>query len=91
VFDAAPVIRPVVADVVVQVAAAAAGAYDVPVVALSGGVCANLELLRRSRSGLAAAGLRVVTQRLVPCGDGGLSLGQAALAGRGDWTGVDRE
>jgi hydrogenase maturation protein HypF len=51
-------------------------------VALSGGVfqnellCADLQETFAS----AGAGIEVLTQRRVPCNDGGLSLGQAALA-----------
>ena len=69
------------AAVVVDVATRACAANGVDVVALSGGVFANIDLLRRTRSGLTDRGLRVATHRLVPCGDGGLSLGQAVVAG----------
>ena len=69
------------AAAVVEVVAAVARAEQLDVVALSGGCFANTALLRTTRSGLAAHGLRVVTHQHVPCGDGGLSLGQAVVAG----------
>ncbi|MBV8590192.1 MAG: carbamoyltransferase HypF, partial [Acetobacteraceae bacterium] len=49
-------------------------------VALSGGVFQNRLLLEQVVEALAGSGLRVLTQRLVPANDGGLALGQAAIA-----------
>ena len=49
-------------------------------VALSGGVFQNRVLLERLMRALDARGYRVLTHRLVPCNDGGLSLGQAVIA-----------
>jgi hydrogenase maturation protein HypF len=49
-------------------------------VALSGGVFANQRLLAGVADGLTAAGLRVLTHARVPTNDGGISLGQAAVA-----------
>ncbi len=54
-------------------------------VVLSGGVFQNTLLLELLRPRLEAAGLRVWTNRLVPPNDGGISLGQAALAAFGRW------
>ncbi len=51
----------------------------------SGGVFQNTLLLELLRPRLEAAGLRVWTNRLVPPNDGGISLGQAALAAFGRW------
>ncbi len=49
-------------------------------VALSGGVFQNKVLLEHVVTGLAGLGFDVLTQRTVPANDGGLSLGQAAVA-----------
>lgn len=54
--------------------------YGVSTAALSGGVFQNRLLLESVTSGLEAAGLRVLLQRQVPANDGGISLGQAAVA-----------
>jgi hydrogenase maturation protein HypF len=49
-------------------------------VALSGGVFQNRVLHQRVASQLRDAGYTVLTHRQVPCNDGGLALGQAAVA-----------
>ncbi len=49
-------------------------------VALSGGVWQNITLLRRTLSLLQADRFQVYIHRIVPANDGGLSLGQAAVA-----------
>jgi hydrogenase maturation protein HypF len=51
-----------------------------PAVALSGGCFQNRLLLERSLSRLEASGFRVLLHRQVPPGDGGISLGQVAVA-----------
>jgi len=51
-------------------------------VALSGGVFQNRLLFRLTLARLEKDGFEVITHRLVPCNDGGISLGQAAVAGR---------
>jgi hydrogenase maturation protein HypF len=49
-------------------------------VALSGGVFQNMLLLERAVSGLTEARFKVLTHHRVPPNDGGISLGQAAVA-----------
>jgi hydrogenase maturation protein HypF len=49
-------------------------------IALSGGVFQNRLLLENINAALAGAGYEVLVHRLVPANDGGLSLGQAAIA-----------
>lgn len=49
-------------------------------VVLSGGVWQNITLLRRTIALLEEDGFNVFTHRLVPPNDGGLALGQAAIA-----------
>jgi hydrogenase maturation protein HypF len=51
-------------------------------VALSGGVFQNVLLLALVQAELAAHDMDVLTHRLIPPNDGGLALGQAAVAGR---------
>ena len=50
-------------------------------VALSGGVFQNVLLVRLARAELQRRDFRVITHRVVPPNDGGLSLGQVAVAG----------
>ncbi|MGD0062346.1 MAG: carbamoyltransferase HypF [Streptosporangiaceae bacterium] len=58
--------------------------YGVETVALSGGVFQNQLLLRRTMSRLQARGFRVLVHSRIPCNDGGISLGQAVVAGARD-------
>jgi hydrogenase maturation protein HypF len=61
-------------------AAACAEAADPRTVVLSGGTFQNLRLLASTRARLEREGFRVLTHRLVPPNDGGVSYGQAAVA-----------
>ncbi|MEA3215413.1 MAG: hydrogenase maturation protein HypF [Acidimicrobiia bacterium] len=53
-------------------------------VALSGGVFLNMVLLRQLTERLQSTGFRVLRHRRVPTNDGGISLGQAVVAGARD-------
>ncbi len=56
------------------------------VVALSGGVFANAMVSHLAAVELADRGFTVLRHRRVPCNDGGLALGQVAIAGRREVT-----
>ncbi|HSB90378.1 MAG TPA: carbamoyltransferase HypF [Anaerolineales bacterium] len=71
------------AAAMVEVARRASAATGVGRVVLSGGVWQNVLLLERVLGGLEQAGLEVVIHRRVPANDGGLALGQAAVAALG--------
>ncbi len=58
----------------------AAAEHGTESVVLSGGVFANQRLVADVEAGLARAGLKALTPRLLPAGDGGISYGQAAVA-----------
>jgi hydrogenase maturation protein HypF len=58
--------------------------HGLDTVALSGGVFQNLLVTERAAARLAARGFRVLTHSRVPCNDGGISLGQAVVAGARD-------
>ncbi len=64
----------------VEACALAAAAGNTETVVLSGGVFLNQRLLESVADGLSARGLRVLTPRQLPAGDGGISFGQAAVA-----------
>jgi hydrogenase maturation protein HypF len=61
-------------------AVAAAGRHGLGTVALCGGVFQNQRLSEVVEEALAAAGLEVLVHRIVPPNDGGISIGQAAVA-----------
>jgi hydrogenase maturation protein HypF len=62
--------------------AEACAASGAELAVLSGGVFQNRLLLERTSAELSGRGLRVLTPRLLPPGDGGISYGQAAVAAR---------
>ncbi len=61
-------------------AAACVGAAEPRTVVLSGGSFQNLRLLESTTGRLEALGFEVLSHRLVPPNDGGISYGQAAVA-----------
>ncbi len=67
-----------------EACARAASAAGTDRVVLSGGVFLNRVLLEATAERLTAAGLRVLIPRRFPPGDGGISLGQAAVAAARD-------
>jgi hydrogenase maturation protein HypF len=70
-----------VAELIADTADRLRGTTGIERVALSGGVFQNVLLVRLTRAALAARQLQVLTHRLVPPNDGGLALGQVAVAG----------
>lgn len=69
-----------IADAVARVCTRLREESGVATVALSGGVFQNVLLVTGVVRRLEEAGLRVLTHRQVPANDGGISLGQAAVA-----------
>ena len=67
----------------VRVAAEIARTRGIDAVVLTGGVFQNTYLTEVVECGLAAEGLRVLVHARVPPNDGGLSIGQAAIAALG--------
>jgi hydrogenase maturation protein HypF len=83
---AAPVIAArfhrTLAELIAAVSGMAARQYGVRTVCLTGGVFQNTLLLGLASALLEQAGLTVLTHHQVPANDGGVSLGQAAIAQR---------
>jgi hydrogenase maturation protein HypF len=69
-----------ICDALVSVARAAREERGINRVVLSGGVFQNRYLLARSEDRLAAAGFEVFSHEKVPSNDGGIALGQLAVA-----------
>jgi len=69
-----------IAEMVVTVCRQLRADREINTVALSGGVFQNRLLTTQTLSGLSAAGFEVLYHRQVPPNDGGISLGQAAMA-----------
>ena len=69
-----------IARMIAEMCRAVSRDSGIKVAALSGGVFQNRLLFRLAVDGLRDEGFEVITHRLVPCNDGGISLGQAAIA-----------
>jgi hydrogenase maturation protein HypF len=69
-----------VAQIVAEMCKLVAKEIGINQVALSGGVFQNRLLLRLTTSALQREDFSVLTHHLVPCNDGGISLGQAVIA-----------
>lgn len=76
------------AEVVVRCCVSLRESTGVGTVAVSGGVFQNLLLLDRTVDLLNERGFRVLTHARVPTNDGGISLGQAAIAAAKDRAGA---
>jgi hydrogenase maturation protein HypF len=72
------------ADAIARTCAILRARTGLGVVALSGGVFQNLLLLDRTATRLESSGFRVLVHGRVPPNDGGISLGQVAVAGARD-------
>jgi hydrogenase maturation protein HypF len=68
------------ADAIVRVCLMLRDSTGVSVAALSGGVFQNVLLLERTVAGLERSGFQTLTHSRVPPNDGGISLGQVAVA-----------
>jgi len=69
-----------VAQIIVRMCKLVARESGITQVALSGGVFQNRLLLKLAASALQREDFKVLTHHLVPCNDGGISLGQAVIA-----------
>ncbi len=69
-----------IAQMILQLCQLISAKAGIKQVALSGGVFQNRLLLRKTTALLESAGLPVLTHRQVPSNDGGISLGQVAIA-----------
>jgi hydrogenase maturation protein HypF len=80
--DVAATAQVALADGAARVAIEIAAARGIRDVCFSGGVGYNAAIAAVVREAVEAAGLRYRTNEQIPCGDGGISFGQAAYAGR---------
>ena len=69
-----------VADAIVRIAEQICKEQNTNQVALSGGTFINRIILSEVMCGLAEKGIQAYTNEKVPCGDGGIALGQMYLA-----------
>ncbi|WP_440951666.1 carbamoyltransferase HypF [Methanococcoides sp. FTZ1] len=66
---------------VAELAVSAAKKRSIDVIGLSGGVAYNEHITGRICEVVKNAGFEFITHNRIPCGDGGISLGQAVVAG----------
>jgi len=81
--DVAATAQRFIADGFAEMALQAASDAGVSGIAFSGGVAYNDAISTRLRARVEDAGLQWMTNRRIPCGDGGVALGQAVLAAGG--------
>ncbi len=81
-YDLAYTFQNALAAGLAEMAVMVAEEHGLDVVGFTGGVANNDMITRVIHSKVEEAGLRFLRHRQVPCGDGGLSLGQAAVASR---------
>lgn len=82
--DAAATAQDALASGLAEIAIDAARKEGLKVVGFTGGVAYNLAISNAIRKKVEAAKMKLVTNRQVPPGDGGVSLGQAAIAAHSD-------
>lgn len=70
---------------VAELALRSAKKCDVDIIGLTGGVAYNEHIAKKIADEVNASGLRFISHRRLPCGDGGISLGQAIVAGLSRW------
>jgi hydrogenase maturation protein HypF len=83
IYDVAATAQEALAQGMVALAVRIAKERGISSIALSGGVAYNDHIASRIRERVEADGYKFFTTQLVPCGDGGVALGQAATAGLG--------
>jgi hydrogenase maturation protein HypF len=79
-YDIAASAQVTLARAFAQQACDAAKRSGAPVVGFSGGVAVNAAIGKTIEDYVKAEGLKFVTNHKLPCGDGGVSFGQAVLA-----------
>ncbi len=78
--DIAASAQKALAEGLAAMAAKVAGKEGVATVGVSGGVAYNDAMVRHMRRTVVKNGLKFTTQSAVPCGDGGISMGQGVIA-----------